>query len=95
MVYADDSGEHTGYEKAMASIGNFIQNRKRSCTNDDAIRLIVIIGLVAAKVAYALGDACKVAPPILNAPWVAAKVVAAQALVALETLAYQISFHDC
>ena len=38
VVYADDSGVDTGYDIAVASIvGTFIDNGKRSRTNDDAV----------------------------------------------------------
>jgi len=95
VVYADDSGVDTGYDIAVASIvGTFIDNGKRSRTNDDAVGPTVIIALAAAKAAYAAGDACEAVPPIANAACVAAKVVLNEAVVALETIADQISFHD-
>jgi hypothetical protein len=96
VVYADDSGESTGYDAAVLSIvGTFIQNGKRARTNDDAVGLLVIVALGIARSAAALSEACGVAEEALTAgTCIAVKVAAATTLAALEIATDQISFHD-
>ena len=96
VVYADDSGESTGYDVAVASIERtFIQNGKRARTTDDAVGLLVIVALGFARTAVALSEACGcVEEGLTFGLCIATKVTAATSLAALEIATDQISFHD-
>jgi hypothetical protein len=96
VVYADDSGDGTGYDFAVASIvGTFIRDGKRSRTDDDSVGIFITTGLGAARVAAAASEACGALEEVATAGvCIAVKVAAYGLLASLEIVNDQISFHD-